>query len=104
MARPVSRLYASAGALLALGLAWAGIAGYGSSGASDAGNDPRLAALTAREKQIEAKATRARAIVEHRWDVYRAELRRRKQAAAQAAATPAVRYVTLPPVTVSRSS
>jgi hypothetical protein len=104
MARPVSRVYASAGALLALGLAWAGIAAGGRPGAAPVADDPRLVALAARQQRIEARAARARVIVERRWDAYRAELRRRKRAEAQAAAAPAVRYVTLPPITVSRSS
>src|SRR3990172_2279777 len=99
MARPVRRLYASAAAVLALGLAWAGIAGAGGPDGA-----PRVAQLAEREAKIEAKAARALMIVERRWDVYRVELRRRNLAATRAATTPVVRYVTLPPVTTSRSS
>jgi hypothetical protein len=104
MARPVRRLYASATAVLALGLAWAGIAGAGGPDGAAGSDDPRVAQVAKREAQIEAKAARARMIVERRWDVYRAELRRRNRAAARAAATPVVRYITLPPITTSRSS
>jgi hypothetical protein len=103
MARPVHRVYATCGTLLALGAAMAGIAGQ-TSGAVTSADDPRLAVLAKREAFIEKKAKRAAAIVERRWDVYRAGLKRNKMQAAQAQATPAVRYVTLPPVTVSRSS
>jgi len=104
MARPVRRLYASAAAVLALGLAWAGIAGAGGPDGAPGSDDPRVAQLAEREAKIEAKAARALMIVERRWDVYRVELRRRNLAAARAATTPVVRYVTLPPITTSRSS
>jgi hypothetical protein len=104
MSRPVSRIYATCGACLALGLAWAGIASQGMGNSAPA-PDPQIEALAVREAKIEAKAKRAKAIVDRRWAVYRAELKRRKVAAARvAAAPPVVRYVTLPPITVSRSS
>ena len=104
MARPVRRIYAAGAALLSLGVAWAGIAGQGTNTAGGGGTDPRLTALAAREAQVQRSAAHARTVVDRRWAVYRKELRRRKQLAAAPAAAPVVRYVSLPPVTVSRSS
>jgi hypothetical protein len=82
----------------------AGIASQGSGAAASVNDDPRLAALAKREVALEKEAKRASAVVDRRWAIYRAELKKRKLKAAQAQATPVVRYVTLPPVTVSRSS
>lgn len=104
MARPIHRIYATCGTVLALGAAMAGIASQGSGAGESAKEDSRLAALAKREAALEKKAKRASAIVDRRWAIYRSELKRRKAPATQAQAAPVVRYVTLPPVAVSRSS
>lgn len=104
MARPIHRIYATCATLLALGGAMAGIAGQGSGADTSAKEDPRLAALVKREVALEKKAKRASAIVDQRWAIYRSELKKRRARTAQAQAAPVVRYVTLPPLSVSRSS
>lgn len=104
MARPIHRIYATCGTLLALAGAMAGIASQGSGAGGGVKDDPRLATLAKREAALEKKAKRASAIVDRRWAIYRAELKKRKARAAQVQAAPVVRYVTLPPITVSRSS
>ena len=106
----VVRLYALAGSLLALFLAWAAIAAHPWQSAS-AARDPRLAALAAYEQRVRRDTVLTRRVVAQRWADYRAQLaRRQKQLAAQraaqaaAAAAPSVRIVTLPPLTTTRSS
>jgi hypothetical protein len=114
MTSHVARLYALAVSLLVLFLFWAMIAAR-PWGPAAAGRDPRLAALDARERRLRAEAIRVQRIVAHRFAVYREQLRRRQAAiarvkrqnalaATRAAATPRVRIVSLPPLTITRSS
>jgi hypothetical protein len=109
MTSHVGRLYALAVALLVLFLTWTAVAAQ--PWVAPAGQDPRLAALAAREQRVRSQSIAVRNIVQHRWAVYRAQLRTRnreiaaaKHTRALAAQAPSVRIVTLPPLTVTRTS
>ena len=99
MTSHVARLYATAGALAALFLAWAGIAARPW---VEPPRDPRVAALDQREQRLQRDAVLVRQVVDRRWAAYRAALARSRAAAA--APAPSVRVVTLPPLATSRSS
>jgi hypothetical protein len=121
MASHVGRLYALALALLIFFLTWAVVAARPW---STQVADPRAKALAAREVRLRHEAMLVNRVVTRRWAVYRRELRARKaqiaavearlaqQAAAQRqavayaapAASPSVRVVTLPPLTITRTS
>ena len=107
------RLFIAAGALLVFFLAWALIAARPwAAPAKVATRDPRVAALQARELALRHEAVVVRQIVDARWKLYRQRLASRKREIASAlaaapapvAAAPAVRVVTLPPLTVTRTS
>lgn len=128
------RLYALASSLLVLFLVWAVVAAHPWSTASAARVDPRLHALALRERHLRHESKVVQRIVSRRWARYRVDLAKRKRqiaaarhkhaqalAAAQAAAAapapapvssgggysaaaPAVQVVTLPPVTITRTS
>ena len=80
--------------------------------------DQRLVALQLREQQLRVDAKLVASIVDQRWAAYRLALQDRRAAIAQAstqiaqantrtvqaASAPAVRVVTLPPLTVTRTS
>ncbi len=113
MTNHVVRLYALAATLLVFFVAWGAIAARPWKAATtSAGQDPRVAALRTRELQLRGDALAVQRVVNHRWAVYRVKLAQRtkqiataKHAATVAAAqAPAVRVVTLPPVTVTRTS
>jgi hypothetical protein len=122
MTNHVVRLYAFAGALLVLFLTWAAIAAHPWASNPPAKADPRWTALAAREQQLRKDAVVVQRVVARRWRVYRVRLamRRREIAAATqshrqslaaaavapsgSSAAPSVRVVTLPPVTVTRTS
>jgi hypothetical protein len=108
------RLYATAFALVVFFLSWSVIAARPWASSAP---DPRLAALAARERHLRRESVLIRRIVEHRWAVYRAALRARQaqiaaarqqqqqaQLSAAPAAAPAVQVVSLPPVTITRTS
>ncbi len=103
MTSHVGRLYAAAIAIVVLFLSWAAIAARPWKPASA---DPRLAALTAREQRIRQESIRVQRIVDARWAAYRKEVAQRKALAARPAvvAAPAVRVVTLPPLTITKTS
>jgi len=109
MANHVGRLYALAVALVVFFGTWAVIAAQPWVTAKP---DPHLATLAARERQLQRESVAVRRLVAQRWAVYRVELRKRQaqiSAAHQtqpvvAAAAPSVRVVTLPPLTVTRTS
>jgi hypothetical protein len=122
MTSHTGRLYAVAVALVVFFLTWAAVAARPWASAQA---DPRLAALAARERRARHESLVVRRIVRHRWAVYRVQLKHRQaqiaaarraaqqaaaqQAAAQqapivGAAAPPVRVVTLPPLTVTRTS
>ena len=117
MASHTGRLYALAFALVVFFLAWAVVAAH--PWASAAG-DRRLRALAAREAQLRQEAKLVNEVVSQRLAAYRSELQLRraqiaaaKPAGAQVvtslpasatAASPSVRVVTLPPLTITRTS
>lgn len=114
MTNHVVRLYALAATLAVFFVAWAAIAAHPWQAEASA-DDPRLVQLAAREKQLRQEAAVVQRIVKRRWAVYDAGLKERQRqnaglrrqaelAAAQPPATPAVRIVTLPPVTSTRTS
>jgi hypothetical protein len=124
MTSHVGRLYALALALVVFFLAWATVAAHPWTKRAGTRADPRTAALAAREQRLRHESIVVARIVRHRWVVYRFELRRRlhaiaaakrAQAAASqaqlasspapvAAGAPSVRVVSLPPVTITRTS
>jgi hypothetical protein len=99
------RLYVVALALVVFFLAWATLAAH-PWGAPR--TDARAAALAARDARLRQEAKLVNQVVAARWATYRAELkvRRAQIAAARQAPAPApsVRVVTLPPLTITRSS
>jgi pyruvate/2-oxoglutarate dehydrogenase complex dihydrolipoamide acyltransferase (E2) component len=116
MTNHVVRLYALALSLLVLFATWAAIAARPWA-SSQPKADPRWAALTAREQRLRQEAVVVQRVVARRWHAYRVRLavRRREVAtatqrraalasAAPAPAAPSVRVVSLPPVTVTRTS
>ena len=127
MTSHVARLYSLAAAVLVFFVAWAAIAAHPWSARPAAAQDPRYAALKAREQRLRAESLAVKRIVDRRWAVYRAHLARRKHeiaavnaanataraaslASAPAAVSggggsgPSVRVVTLPPLTITRTS
>ena len=123
MTSHVARLYALAAALLVFFVAWAAIAAHPWNNRSAA--DPRYTALKAREQRLRAESLAVRHVLDKRWAAYRARLARRRheiatieaanaraRAASLAAASasvssgsaPSVRVVTLPPLTITRTS
>jgi hypothetical protein len=111
MTSHVGRLYALAIALLVFFVTWATVAARPWATASRS-KDPRLVALAAREQRLRHESLVVRRIVNHRWAVYRVQLKRRnaqiatahRAQLAAAAAAPPVRVVNLPPLTVTRTS
>jgi hypothetical protein len=110
----VGRLYALALALVFFFLTWAVVAARPWSATAA---DPRLKVLAAREAQLRREAKLVNTVVAHRWAVYRAALQARQAeiAAAKArsaqvatsytaASSSGVRIVTLPPLTITRTS
>lgn len=108
------RLYAVAVALVVFFLAWAVVAARPWSAPRA---EPRLKALAAREAQLRREAKLVNAVVARRWAVYQAALRARRaeiaavkarsaQLATSYASAPSsgVRIVTLPPLTITRTS
>ncbi len=116
MASHAGRLYALALALVVFFLAWAVLAAH-PWGAS--AQDARLRQLAAREAQVRREAALVRTIVAQRFALYRERLQAREAAVASAKARAAqaataqvsvgggassVRVVTLPPLTITRTS
>lgn len=104
------RSYVVALALVVFFVTWASVAAraWGTSA-----TDPRVEALRAREQGLRADARLVERIVDRRWAAYRIALRARRAAiaaatprtaGAQDAPAPVVRVVTLPPLTVTRTS
>ncbi len=111
MTNHVGRLYSLALALVVFFVLWAGIAARPWASTR---SDPRVAALVAREQQLRRDSVLVKKVVARRWAVYRVQLTRRKAAiatarqrqltAAAARTSAAVRIVTLPPLTITRTS
>jgi pyruvate/2-oxoglutarate dehydrogenase complex dihydrolipoamide acyltransferase (E2) component len=132
MTNHVTRLYALAVSVLVLFLAWAVVATHPWQTKTHRAADPRIRALVIRERHIRHQSLLVRRLVNRRWHHYRIALAKRKteisaaqrkhqQAVAAAAAAPApspspssysssyssspsVQVVTLPPLTVTRTS
>jgi hypothetical protein len=94
-----ARLYAFAVSILVFFVAWAAVAARPWASATASKPDPRILALAAKEQRVRAEALAVRRV-----------LAARRRTAALAAATPAaapppsVRIVTLPPLTITRTS
>ena len=131
MTNHVGRLYSAALALLVFFILWVGIAAHPWAATT---TDPRIAALAAREQQLRHDSVVVKKIVAARWSVYKVQLAERNRAIAAAArrqsrlnaanaaaaavapqsqlamvassssASPAVRIVNLPPLTITRTS
>lgn len=108
------RLYSLALALVVFFLAWAVVAARPWSASAA---DPRLKVLAAREAQLRREAQLVNRVVARRWTVYRAALHARQvkiattkarssrlAASYMAAPSAGVRIVTLPPLTITRTS
>lgn len=107
------RTYAVALALVVFFVTWAGVAARPWASAKP---DARIAALNQREQQLQADAKIVARVVEQRQADYEAALKRRQQQIARvrarspqtaqtvSASSPAVRIVTLPPLTITRTS
>jgi hypothetical protein len=117
MTSHVARLYALALGLLVLFVTWAAVAARPWPSSASPARDARLVALAAREQRLRLESIHVRRVVARRWIAYRVALRARntqiahmkRQRAAQLASTqtpagPSVRVVTLPPLTVTRTS
>ena len=109
MTSHVGRLYALAIALLVFFITWAAVAAK--PWATSTASDPRLQSIAARERQVRAESAAVRRLVNQRWAVYRKQLKVRQGQIADAkhtqliaAAAPSVRVVTLPPLTITRTS
>jgi len=112
MTSHVARLYSIALALFVFFLTWAAVGArpWATNGAAQ--TDSRLTALSAREQRLRHESAAVQRLVRHRWAVYRTQLRKRnvqiaaakRAQAQQAAAAPSVRVVSLPPLTVTRTS
>ena len=98
MTSHVGRLYATAAALLVFFVAWAAIAAHPWRSASA---DPRLSALAKREQILRREAALVQRIVAQR---AAAGTARSQTRALAAQAAPRVRIVTLPPLTITRTS
>ena len=106
MTSHVGRLYAAAAALLVFFVLWAAIAARPWQSKS-ATADPRLAALVKREQQLRREAVLVQRIVDRRAAAYRSALTQRRTLLASAETTapsPSVRVVTLPPLTITKTS
>jgi hypothetical protein len=121
MTRHVVRAYAAAGTLLVLFLAWAVISANPWA-TQTATVDPRIAALQTREAALRHEAVVVRRVVRHRWAVYKVRLAHRNRqialvqkshqravasaqvAAARSYSAPSASVVSLPALTVTRSS
>ena len=99
MTKHVARLYALVAGVLTFFVAWAAVAAH--PWAPTAAVDPRVAALAARQQQIQLESLRVQKIVTARWSAQRGALASQTLAAAPA---PSVRIVKLPPLVVTKTS
>ena len=118
MTSHVGRIYATAITLFVFFLTWAVVAARPFPSSSRPAADPRVHALAVRQQRLQRESILVQKLVAHRWATYRVQLAKRQsqiaaakqaqvrqaQLAAAAAAAPSVRVVSLPPVTVTRTS
>ncbi|MFZ1881456.1 MAG: hypothetical protein WAU41_15030 [Gaiellaceae bacterium] len=106
MTKQLARLYVLVAGVFAFFVFWAGVAAH--PWAATPAQDPRVAALVARQQQVQRDSIRVKRIVDARWARYQKQITARNTAAAQqvtaVAAQPAVRVVNLPPLVVTRTS
>ncbi len=100
MTKHAGRLYVIAIALVVFFLGWAAVAARPW---TTAAADPRAAALTARQTQLQREAKLVGQIVAQRAQLARVTHTRQLASATAAAAAP-VRIVNLPPLTITRTS
>ncbi len=107
MVSHTGRLYSLALALVVFFLVWVVVAAH-PWGTAKA--DPRLKTLAVREAQLRHEARLVNAIVARRWAAYHAALKARqaqnaaRQLASVSTSSSSVRVVTLPPLTITRTS
>ena len=99
MTSHAGRLYALALGLVVFFLVWSGVAARPWATAAP---DPRLKALAARTAQLNQQAKLVNQIVAQRAQL--AQVTKNRQLASAAAAPAAVKIVTLPPLTITRTS
>jgi hypothetical protein len=117
MTNHVLRLYTLAVSILVLFLVWVVVATHAWKTEHSAAADPRMRALALRERHVRHESIVVQRIVARRWHRYRIALTHRNQqiaaakrqhtnalAAAASAPAPSVRIVSLPPLTVTRTS
>ncbi len=120
MTSHVGRIYATAITLFVFFLTWAVVAARPFPSSSRPAADPRVHALAVRQQRLQRESILVQKLVAHRWATYRVQLAKRQSqiaaakqaqvrqaqlaAAAAAAPAPSVRVVSLPPVTVTRTS
>ena len=78
MTSNLGRAYATSIAVVVFFLSWAVVAAKPWVSAPEAKTDPRILALSARERKLNKDAVQVRAIVQKRWALYQAQLVRRK--------------------------
>ena len=79
MTNHLGRLYAAAGTIVVFFVLWATVAAHPwTSPAQVTPQDPRLLALTRREKALRARAAAVKHVVDRRWTAYERRLRRRQ--------------------------
>jgi len=104
MTNHVARLYVAAASVFVLFLAWAVIATHPwpTKSVTASANDPRIVALNARTAAIRSETVAVRQLLAQR----RTQPAQTRLTAAQTApaALPPVRVVTLPPLTITRTS
>jgi hypothetical protein len=104
MTSHVARLYALVLGVLVFFVAWASVVAHPWASAGSVASDPRLAALAARQQRVHLESVRVQKIVALRWSTYRRALAQSNAAGASVPSAPAVKVVTLPPLTVTRVS
>ena len=111
MTSPTGRIYATALTLFTFFLTWALVAAHPWPSSAASTPDPRLRALSAREKKLRRESIATQRLVKRRWAAYRAQLAKRNSqlAAAEAAAAaappaPSVQIVSQPAATATSSS
>ena len=108
MVSHTGRLYSAALALVVFFLVWTVVAAHPWATATA---DPRLKTLAVREAQLRHEARLVNAVVARRWAAYRTALKARKAqiaatqlASVSTSSSSSVRVVTLPPLTITRTS
>ena len=103
MTNQLARLYVLVVGVLVFFVAWAAVAAH--PWATKPAQDPRIAALAARQHRLQIDSVLVKRVVDARWANYRRRLAAQHATAASLAQMrPSVRVVNLPPLVVTRSS